>query len=298
MQQRTSQVVHLDRLFYEVLDVKQGGFGRVWLLKRPEGLETGPIYGQYRAVKTFDFVDNDDIVVNELCNWIELHHPAIVPLIKISHLNFRVAALMKLYKGTLGDILSKRQLSWPETRLVLLETALALEYAFNRHKLTHLDLKPANLLVESVNPIRVCVSDWGISRLVTDRGGFNAFVSDPKRWLAAHESRTRFGMGTPLYMAPERFSGSWKIDPSADIFSIGMIGIQSLTGNLPFTFDPADVDGPIRQLIACRYYELAERSLKAYPKGIANLLLTCINPDPKRRLGMHHELVQILKKTG
>lgn len=83
--------------------------------RTPPSAEVGAIYDRYRAVKTFDKQDQAAVVV-ELSNWILLHHPNILPLIKISRLNFRVAALMELCQGTLQDIIDERILTSDETR--------------------------------------------------------------------------------------------------------------------------------------------------------------------------------------
>src|SRR5271169_3763708 len=97
--------VQLDRLTYEIIDVRKGGMGTVWLLRRPDGATYNTIYGPTRAVKTFD-ADEDEqeaTIEQELENWVSLSSPHIVPLIKIARLNFELAAMMELMPGSLGD---------------------------------------------------------------------------------------------------------------------------------------------------------------------------------------------------
>lgn len=261
--------VQLDHYFYNVTGDKQGGFGRVWLLERPAGAETSTIYGSHRAAKTFEGQDQE-AVVTELSNWILLHHSAILPLIKISRLNFRIAALMELRKGTLADVLSQRQLTWRETRQVLLQVCSALQYAYENHQLAHLDIKPDNVLVDEF-PNKVQVSDWGISRLVM-KGKI-----------------TGSGAFTPGYVAPERLLGSSIKGPSADIFSVGMIAIKALCGALPYVlYEDEDKHGSrwdqqFRQLHSGAYYKTAKYQLKSLPNAVQRMILSCVHPEPSAR---------------
>jgi hypothetical protein len=97
----TPERVQLDRYFYRVKAIKRSSdFAQVWLLERSGDSPPQTIYDRQRAAKTFDNADEAS-VVNELSNWILLHHKNVLPLIKIVRLNFRIAALMELRKGTL-----------------------------------------------------------------------------------------------------------------------------------------------------------------------------------------------------
>ena len=99
--------VQLDRYFYRVVAIKRSsGFAQVWLLERSGDSPPSTIYDKRRAAKTFDQAD-EAAVVNELSNWILLNHENVLPLIKISRLNFRIAALMELCKGTLQGVLPR-----------------------------------------------------------------------------------------------------------------------------------------------------------------------------------------------
>jgi serine/threonine protein kinase len=284
MTEHSAKPVQLDSYFYNLLRVIQGGFGRVSLLRRPEGAQTSTIYGRYRAAKTFEGQDQT-AVVQELSNWILLHHPAITPLIKISRLNFRVAALMEMQPGTLADVLAKRSLTWAETRTVLLQICSALQYAHDKHDLSHFDIKPANILVVKF-PSIVQVSDWGISRLVV-RG----------RTAGA-------GAGTIVYLAPERLRDQPVAGQAVDIFAVGMLAVHCLCGTYPFDIEP-DVErfGPVEKQVATQlsrhiYITRVEGMIKDFPGHVRRLILSCLRPDPNQRQSNFGALIRDLQRAA
>jgi serine/threonine protein kinase len=84
-------------------------------------------------------------------------------------------------------------------------------------------------------------------------------------------------------MAPERFSGSWKIGPSADVFSLGIIGVQLMTGQLP-TVDPnGDMYRMIDLITSHRYFDRAKALTSTRGDRLAALMLKMIDPNPDRR---------------
>src|SRR5690606_27974462 len=100
---------------------------------------------------------------------------------------------------------------------IVYKAAIALDYA-HKHNVVHRDVKPANVMYEP-SKRTVKLTDFGIPR-ITD------------------SSRTKTGMvlGTPSYMSPEQLSGK-KIDGRSDLFSLGVMLYQLVTGKLPFQGD-------------------------------------------------------------
>ena len=135
--------VQLDRYFYHVVDIKRSSeFAKVWLLEREGDSSPRTIYDKRLAVKTFDKAD-EAAVVNELSNWVLLHHANVLPLIKIARLDFRIAAVMEWCQaGTLEDVIRRRAFTWAEMRTILLQAGEALRYAHEKHNLAHLDINP------------------------------------------------------------------------------------------------------------------------------------------------------------
>ncbi|MGH2509952.1 MAG: protein kinase domain-containing protein, partial [Ktedonobacteraceae bacterium] len=251
---------------------------------RPAGGETGTVYDRFRAAKTFKGQDQQ-AVVDELSNWIMLHHRNILPLIKISRLDFQIAALMEMRKATLADLLAKHKLEWPTLCSVLLQICDALAYAFKEHGLAHLDIKPENVLIDEFAG-NVQVSDWGISRLAV-----NGRISGSTG-------------GTLVYCGPERFQKCLAIGPVSDIFSIGMLGIFALTLDMPYAIrrDEKKFGAPLdqvrSQICSGEYFANATRVLARQPSAIRQLLLQCINPDPRRRIDNYDYLRSTLEGLG
>lgn len=149
-------------------------------------------------------------------------HPSVLPLLTIGRLNYRLAAVMPLLPGSLGDLIEQRG-ALPEAQVATMigRIADALEYAWSTFRLLHLDLKPANVLLESWDTQLVRVADWGISRISwSDRS--QAIHLGVAASSARVEAVTSYAAGTPIFMAPERLSGEWSFLPSVDIYSLGM----------------------------------------------------------------------------
>ena len=144
-----------------------------------------------------------------------LNHPNIVTLYDFVESETGYFLIMEYLKGlTLSEIISRKaRFTEEECLAVGLEVCLALEYA-HAHEVIHRDIKPQNLILGSDG--RIKVTDFGIARLKSSE-------------------LTREGeiLGTLAYMAPEQAEGKY-VDEAADIFSLGAILYQLLTGEAPF----------------------------------------------------------------
>ena len=276
----TPQRVQVDRYFYRVITTKQSTEeAKVWLLERDGNAPPTTIYGTQRAAKTFANPD-EGAVVNELSNWVLLHHANVLPLIKIARLNFRIAAWMELCEGTLQEVIEQRALTWPEMRTILLQVGEALTYAWDKHQMAHLDIKPANIMVKDF-PSHVQVADWGISKL-------------------ASEGHIKSTGGTHGFYPPERLNGKPFTGPPSDIFALGMTAILALTHGWPYRFERdlaryGSIDEQrLRQLATGQYFQNAIDLLKPWPSKIQSLLLQCIHPDPAKRFAEYGRLMHAI----
>jgi serine/threonine-protein kinase len=270
--------VQVDDKAYQVDAVKDGGMGRVWLLRQVGSMPFDPVYRRRLAVKTFDYTKDEPAVERELNIWISLDHPAILAMTRIGRLDYRLAAIMPRAEESLADLLERHgPLDEDQVLAVIERIASALEYSWSQFKLLHLDLKPSNVLLDSALgdkglAVRTKVADWGIARL----GGARA--RDLPRPHAA-SGLTSYSAGTPIFMAPERFSGRWALSPSADIYSLGLIAIQLCAGVLPFS---GSVD-PIEEVFSGAYLSHAAKALVGKRRRFRELCLACVSPDPSRR---------------
>jgi serine/threonine-protein kinase len=147
-----------------------------------------------------------------------LSHPNIVTIHSYGETNEFEFICMEYVSGqTLADILRKERILSPEAAVSIFEQVLmALETA-HREQIIHRDIKPSNIMI--TDDKRVKVMDFGIAKLPS---------------LSATMVMTRTVLGTPYYMSPEQISGQ-KIDTRSDIFSLGAVLYESLTGERPFS---------------------------------------------------------------
>ncbi len=160
-----------------------------------------------------------------------LEHPAIVP---VHHMGTDERGLpyftMKKLAGTtlLALLANTQQLPRPRMLRVFVEVCQAIEFAHARG-VVHRDLKPANIMVGDFG--EVYVLDWGLARLMAER--------DSQTWMSADvdslDGVTQAGamLGTPGYMAPEQVEDAHVVGPAADVYSLGAILYEILTGQPP-----------------------------------------------------------------
>lgn len=166
----------------------------------------------------------------------KLEHPNIVPVYDLGALpNDEPYYTMRIVKKqSLGDVLDRPSLraQWPLVRLLgaFVQVCRALDYAHSRGVL-HGDIKPDNILLGDFG--EVYLADWGLARVSPS--------SEMRRSLA-HDSApppefTAPTGGTPGYLAPEVAMGKWsEVDQRSDLFAMGVILYEILTGKHPFGF--------------------------------------------------------------
>jgi predicted Ser/Thr protein kinase len=149
----------------------------------------------------------------------QLAHPNIVPIYGVEEKDTLVWIVMALVEGeTLGTRLTRDgTLAAPEAQRILSSVADALAYAHG-HGVIHRDIKPDNILLER-GTLRVLVTDFGIARAAEGDGRLTL---------------TGVAVGTPTYMSPEQAVGDGEIDGRSDLYSLGIVGYQMLSGAPPF----------------------------------------------------------------
>ncbi|MEO7297938.1 MAG: WD40 repeat domain-containing serine/threonine protein kinase, partial [Verrucomicrobiota bacterium] len=159
----------------------------------------------------------------------KLNHPNIVTVYDFGQTNGFFYLLMEFVDGVnLRQLQNARRLTAREALAIVPPVCEALQFAHD-HGIVHRDIKPENILLDRKG--RVKVADFGLARLMgleTENIGSNEAGS-------ASASLTEAGkvMGTPNYMAPEQFDRPLEVDHRADIYALGVVFYQMLTGELP-----------------------------------------------------------------
>ncbi len=204
-----------------------------------------------------------------------LDHPNIVPIHEVGEHEGRPFFSMKLIEGrSLSGFAGTPQ----EAARLLAVVARAVHYAHQRGVI-HRDLKPGNVLLDAEG--QPYVSDFGIAKRVQ---------SDD------HMTQTGSVMGTPAYMPPEQAAGKrGEITTLADVYSLGAVLYELLTGRPPFRGDSA-LDTLVQVL-----EKAPEPPAKLNPKvdrSLEAVCLKCLEKDPRRRYASAADLADDLERWG
>jgi len=208
----------------------------------------------------------------------QLSHPNIVPIYTVDEQEQLVFFVMAYVSG---DNLAKRLhergvLTIDETRKVLREVADALAYAHDRG-VVHRDIKPDNILLDAVTG-RPMVTDFGIARAMDSSGD-------------SRLTATGMAIGTPAYMSPEQAAGEREIDGRSDLYSLGILGYQMLTGEPPFT--AGSTPAMLVKHISERPVPVEQRRADV-PTDLARSVMMLLEKDPAHRFPTASALVAAL----
>jgi eukaryotic-like serine/threonine-protein kinase len=190
-------------------------------------------------------------------------HEGIVPVSDKGQLpDGRPYFVMQYVEGTtLRAELEKGPMPIDRVGQIIRQTAHALAFAHAKG-ICHLDLKPGNIMSQDVdaNAIRVWVIDFGAAKIASTR--LKAFTT------------TRTPIGTPPYMAPEQYTG--RVSPASDVYALGMIAFEMLTGALP------DADDR-KQLERLHSGEESAHLKYSLSSATQRLIARALAPEPSQR---------------
>ncbi|MDA8746301.1 serine/threonine protein kinase [Rubripirellula amarantea] len=178
----------------------------------------------------------------------KLTHPNIVPVFEFGHVEDTYYFLMEFVDGsTLRDVVKAGQLDPEHALAIVPHLCDALQYAHDKG-IVHRDIKPENILIAVDGSVKI--ADFGLSRILGSGGQQDTLTG------------THQIMGTPRYMAPEQMEGSHGVDHRADIYSLGVVFYEMLTGELPI----GRFEAPSKKVqIDVRLDEVVLRTLEREP---------------------------------
>ena len=204
---------------------------------------------------------------DEVSTCLDLNHPAIIRVYNLERageLHFFTMeylagkSLAQLIAARKGGSLPLFELSEVEAIMSPLLTGLSYAHQYTIHR----DLKPDNVMVLGEFPkVQIKLLDFGIARTMS----------------ASRFTQTAQAIGTPYYMAPEQLQGSNSVDSRADIYSVGMIIYEMLTGEL-----------------AMGRFPLPSELVEGIPSGLDDLVEHTLNPFPNRRISEVSEVKKLL----
>lgn len=259
---------------YKILEIlAKGGMGVVYKAIHPSLKRHVVIKKQTARGKN----TNGERFKKEAQILLDLQSPYIVHLFDyFTDDNFRYMVEEYVDGIDLEKMISKQhQLPVPIALLIMQDACYALKYAHSKN-IIHRDIKPGNILMSKRGEIKLV--DFGIA-------------SDSSE--GDNITQTGVALGTPAYMSPEQFEDSTSVDKRADIYSLGIMFYEMLTGVKPY---PQSFTVETLKTIKKGKYKNPRKLNKTVPKNICKLIHKMIRPNANRRYQNIDGVLKVIKK--
>jgi serine/threonine protein kinase len=260
---------------FELLDqVGFGAFGTVFKARDPELDRIVAI----KVPRSGNLATVEDLhrFLREARSAARLRHPSIVPVYEVGQADSLPYLVSEFVQGmTLADLMTARRMAPERIATLLAEVADALQYAHDQGVI-HRDVKPSNILLDKDNHPHLM--DFGLAK--RDAGEVSMTLEGQI-------------LGTPAYMSPEQASGeAHHVDGRSDVYSLGVILYQLLTGELPFKGNP-------RALLHQVQHEdppSPRRLAKDIPTDLETICQTAIAREREHRYATAKEFAEDLRR--
>jgi tetratricopeptide (TPR) repeat protein/tRNA A-37 threonylcarbamoyl transferase component Bud32 len=205
-----------------------------------------------------------------------LDHPNIVPIYEVGEHDGQYYFTMKFMEGgTLSQHLARLTTDTRAAVRLLATVANAVHHA-HQHGILHRDLKPGNILLDADGQPHV--TDFGLAKRIEGNSAL---------------TQTGAIVGTPSYMAPEQAGGNKTLTTAVDIYSLGAVLFELLTGRPPFQAEtPMETAMQVVQNEPPRPRQLNPR----VPRDLETICLKCLEKDAQRRYGSADALARDLER--
>lgn len=194
---------------------------------------------------------------------------------------------------SLAQILDKQiALETELALLIFLDACMALKFAHARG-IVHRDIKPGNILISKRAEVKL--ADFGIASSESEEELSDSTQQTNTDSTKVSDGLTQHGvtLGTPAYMSPEQITDSRSVDKRADIYSMGVMLYEMLTGTKPF---PSALNEETLEKIKKGRYVNPRKIDRSIPKVICRMIKKMLKANPDRRFQSIESVIKILKK--